>query len=358
MSKYYLYLLCAFGALFVGCAKKQQIAQEESPNFEKLMGKELPAWQHVKTKEDFENLHFFKTLFEQNIPLLKAEYKKYKIPQVIHFIWVGPKPFPRESVENIKSWIIHNPDWKVKFWTDRERPLPHPAMEQRLIKDFTFLKLAQCYHKSDNYGEKSDLLRLEILYQEGGIYADHDVKCLHSFDTCSEAYDLFCGLEMPYQTSLPSSVLPTNNLLGAKAGHPVLLHAMDWLVEKWDQIERDYPGKDRDAVINRVSHRTFSILGETLKKIGNQEGNKDMVFPAFYFNSPDENNAIMARHQYAGTWFENESQFEKMVRERLMMLSKKTNKMLLFFGILTSLNVLGFILLFFRMSRLNKSNVL
>jgi hypothetical protein len=121
---------------------------------------------------------------------------------------------------------------------------------------------------------------------------------------------------------------------------------LDWLNQNWDQIEKDYPGKDKDAVINRVSHRTFLVLGQTFIKLANQNGNKDMAFPSFYFNAPKEDLAIYARHEYAGSWFENESVFEKTTRERLMYISKKTNKIVLFCSILGGLNVLGFISIF------------
>jgi hypothetical protein len=224
-------------------------------------------------------------------------------------------------------------------------------MQLRMIKDFPFLKLRECYAKSDNYGEKSDVLRCEILYQEGGIYVDHDVKCLKPFDPLNCAYDFYCGIDMPYTSSLPSCIFTTNNLIGVKPNHPILQRCMDMLVEKWDQIQDDYPGTDRDAMLNRVLHRTFWSFGEAVKQMGNQGENRDIVFPAYYFDAPKEELAIFARHQYAGAWHEKESEFEKMVRQRLMLLSKKSNKILLFFGVMSALNLAGLILLFLTFRR-------
>jgi hypothetical protein len=312
------------------------------------MGCDFPAWRFVQTPEDFENLHFFKTVYEKNIPFLGMKSTLLHVPKVIHFIWLGPKPFPRESVENVRSWIAHHPDWTIKFWTDRERPLPHKQMHLCQVQDLQFIKLFECYKKSDNYAEKSDLLRYELLYQEGGIYVDHDIKCFKSFELLCRTFDFYCGMEMPYQTSLSSSVLPTNNLLGSRPGHPILKRSMEWLDQEWDRIENQYPGKDKDAVINRISHRTFLVLGESFKRLANKEGNRDIALPSFYFNAPEERLAIFARHLYKGTWFENESDFEKLVRERLMKISKKTNKILLGFGAFLFINVTCLILLFLR----------
>jgi hypothetical protein len=338
--------LLALLILSFGCFKKK--APEETNDFETLMGKAHPAWQHVQTKEDFDNLKFFRSIYEKNIGFLEMKSAMMRIPKVIHFIWIGPKPFPRESVENVKSWIAKHPDWSFKFWTDRERPLPHKQMEFARVQDLQFLKLYDCYKKSDNYAEKSDILRYEILYQEGGIYVDHDVKCVQSFEPLNKAYDLYCGMELPYPTSLSSSLLPTNNLLGARQGHTILRRCMEWLSENWDRIDHEYPGKDKDAVINRVSHRTFFVLGECFKLFANKEGNRDIAMPTFYFNAPEDRQALYSRHLYKGTWFENESEFEKLVRERLVKITKKTNRLLLIFGLFSLLNAIGFTLLFFK----------
>ncbi|NGX38614.1 MAG: Subversion of eukaryotic traffic protein A [Chlamydiae bacterium] len=336
------FIVFLFICLFLTSCSKKEVHQKPGVDFESLMGKELPAWKHVQTKEDFQNLAFFKEIYEKNIPLLAGARSEVKIPKVIHFIWVGPKPFPRESIENVRSWMAHHPDWTVKFWTDRQRPLPHPDMQMCMIREFPFKRLEGFYHNSDNFGEKSDLLRLEILDREGGIYVDHDVTCVGSFEGFNQAYDLYCGMEVPFATALSTSVWPTNNILAARAGHPILGKCMDWLEANWERIEKDYPGKDRDSIINRVSHRTFLVLGENFKKYHNSEGNIDIAFPSFYFNSPKIEWALFAQHQYKGTWFENESDFEKMARRRLMMLSKKTNKLLLAIAILAGLNFVGF----------------
>lgn len=343
-----IFFLCL--AVLLGSCQKKEVKQGPKNTFESLMGEDLPAWKYVQTQEDFENLAFFKSVYEQNIAQLKKEGAN-RTPQTIHFIWLGPKPFPRESIENVRTWIAQHPNWKVKFWTDRARPLPHPKMELKLLQDFTFRSLEKEFHSSDNFGEKSDVLRYELLFQEGGVYVDHDVVCYQPFDPLCQSYDFFCGLEAPYPTALSSSVLPTNNIVGARAGHPLLAEILGWLSDNWESIERDYPGKDRDAVINRVSHRTFVVLGEMFKKHGNKEGYCDIALPTYYFNSPKAEDALFAQHQYRGTWFENESDFEKMARKRLMMLSKKVNKILLGLGVLFGLNLLGFGALFFLFRR-------
>ncbi len=331
--------------LFLGCSKQE--VKKTSYDFEELMGRNLSNyWNYVETKEDKENLRFFKSLYDKNFPLMSAHSNTIHVPKVLHFIWVGPKQFPSESVANVQSWMAKHPHWRVKFWTDQDRPLPDAKMEKCFVQDLHFLKLAKCYKNSENYGEKSDLLRYEILYQEGGVYVDHDVECIRSFDQLNETYDFYIGMQMPDKTFLSTSVLATNNLIGARPGHPVLKRCLSSLAENWDRLEIDYPGHDRESIISRVAHRTFAVLGEAFKEEGDKEGNCDIVFPAFYFNAPKGTPAIFSRHQYKGTWFENETAFEKSVRERLAKISKKTNKLFLFFGVITFTNVIGFVFLF------------
>ena len=116
---------------------------------------------------------------------------------------------------------------------------------------------------------------------------------------------------------------------------------MDMLLEKWDKIAEDYPGIDNDAVLNRTLHRTFWTFGEAVKQGVNAEEGRNIVFPAYFFDAPRDELAIYARHLYAGLWHDSESVFEKTVRQRLMYLSKKTNKILLCVGTLSGLNLLG-----------------
>lgn len=336
---------CVF-PLFYSCHQKKEVQPPQSDDFETLTGKDLPTWEYVQTKEDFEQLDIYKGFYDLRKGLISATDGQVRIPTAVHFIWIGPRPFPRESVENVRTWMAKNPNWTFYFWTDRERPLPAPGMKLRKIQDLNFLKLRECFGKSGSYGEKSDLLRYEILYQEGGIYVDHDVKCFKAFDTLNHAYDFYCGVDMPYTSSLPACIHTTNNLIGAKAGHPILLRCMELVAQNWDKIEQDYPGADRDSMLNRVLHRTFWLFSEAVKEMGNQGDNRDIVFPAYFFDAPKDELALYARHQYAGLWHEKESDFEKMVRQRLMLLSKKSNKILLFVGVMTALNGIGLAALF------------
>jgi hypothetical protein len=340
--------------LFWGCQKKSSVQRPAGDDFASLTGKGTPSWSFVKTKEDAEYLDFYSRMYELRKGLHAAMDGVYRIPPVVHFIWIGPRPFPRESVENVRTWLAHHPDWTFYFWTDRDRSPPCSGMKVRYIKDLTFLKLKPCFSTSDNYGEKSDLLRYEILFQEGGIYVDHDFVCFKPFDALNKAYDFYCGIDMPNTSSLSSCIHTTNSIIGAKAHHPILKECMDMLAERWDKIGEEYPGSDKDAMMSRIVHRTYHLFGEAVKQCHNSTGNRDIVFPAHYFHAPCDVLALFARHKYAGSWFQSESAFEKKVSERLMYLSKKSNKILLFVGVFSALNFLALLAVWFKVAKRKK----
>ena len=345
-------LVLFFSAIFCGCQKSNKIHRPSSDDFESLTGRGTPSWQYVQTNQDLEHVRFFARMYDLRKGLLNVPGSVYRIPCIVHFIWIGPKPFPRQSVENVRTWMGKHPDWTFYFWTDRERPAPYPGMKIRFIKDLQFYKLKDCFNTCDNFGEKSDLLRYEILFQEGGIYVDHDVKCFKGFDHFNRAYDFYCGIDMPYTSSLPSCIFTTNNLIGVKPHHPIIKKCMDTLAEKWEKIANDYPGYDRDAMLNRTLHRTFQLFGEAVKTENNLDDNRDIVFPAYFFDAPSDGLALYARHQYAGLWHESQTPFEKKVSERLMYLSKKSNKILLLVAALSGLNFLALLAAFVKLNTL------
>jgi hypothetical protein len=350
---FHLIVLCFLFLTGCGSEEKRRVSED----FEELTGKGLSSWEFVETKEDRAYLSLFKGIYDRLKGYMRSPGKEERIPRVIHFIWLGPDPFPMKSVQNVRSWRAKHPDWKFCFWTDRKRPTPLPDMELRYVQEFPFFKLKECFSQSDNFGEQSDLLRYEVLYREGGVYVDHDVSCFKPFDVLNCSYDFYCGIDMPYRSALPSSIFTTNNLIGVRPGHPILLHCMENLVSHWSELQNLYGGKDRESVLERVLHRTFWHFGLSVKERNNIEGNRDIVFPAYYFDAPSDELALFARHQYAGTWHKDATDFEINVKKRLMTISKKNNLILLVVGGVGVLNLFGLLALFlyFRSHHANKT---
>lgn len=310
--------------VFVCCVLSFQAVATD--DFEHLSGRNTPHWNYIKQEEDKAAFAAFKALYEKNQRYQNVASGEYKIPKVIHFIWLGPNPFPAESVENVRSWIAKHPGWVVKFWTDRERPLPCNGMQKCFVKNFKFSRLANCYKESRNEGEKSDLLRFEILLQQGGIYVDHDASCLKSFDSLHRGYDFYCGLETPHPPFVHRSITTGNGVLGARAGHPVIAKVIDLIVQNWRVLRKKFRGHDPFSSAELVMQRTYIALTHALPETMDREGNIDIVFPSAYFFAKTGITPLYSKHFFADSWSPSKTKrtdLEKHVEKNISKLKQR-----------------------------------
>lgn len=86
------------------------------------------------------------------------------IPKVIHTVWVGDET--KRPSDLIQTWVDQNPDWHVKVWGNKE-------FEERnwVNKDHM-----QAVWDKQLCGV-ADMMRYEILYEEGGFCVDADSIC-------------------------------------------------------------------------------------------------------------------------------------------------------------------------------------
>lgn len=319
-------------------------ALPDTGEFFHLMGNQFASsWSHVKDPKDFESLDFFAKAYEHS--LQNSFSPKEAIPKKIHFIWVGPNSFPKNSIENIKSWKEHHKDYEIYLWTDRNRSLPEDLVTQVNIDSFQWTKLEKLFHDTKNYAEKADLLRYEILYQIGGIYVDHDVKCFKPFDDFRKSYNLFCGLEPPHKKISDTAITICNNLIGASQGHPILKNTIDLVFSTWEYFKLYYPEKDDKLTPLRVYYRTFLPFHQAVTDSLEQTSFSNIVFPSGYFNKIGQSFGYFAHHEYASSWFESESSFEHLVRKKLEKITKKENQTFFLLSTLIALVSVQFILL-------------
>lgn len=149
---------------------------------------------------------FFQELYEQEKNKFhEKESNSYKIPRIIHQIWLGGN-LPTGYKKWTETWMNWE-GWQYKLWTEAE------------VKQLSLYN-SKLFQEAKNFGEKSDILRYEILYQQGGIYVDIDFKCLKPdfFDFANREYSFYAGIE-----PLENSPLRCGNaLLASSPGHPLL----------------------------------------------------------------------------------------------------------------------------------------
>jgi mannosyltransferase OCH1-like enzyme len=270
-----LALLCSSGTA------STEIKRKKEP-FNVLMGdcKQAKHQPLNLRPSDRAELKVLEKAYTHNIKFLKKSPLAH-IPHHMHLIWIGPKPFPPESVENVRSFRKFHPNWVMNFWTDSpDRPTPIPGMIKRLVTTEYFLPILDLYTKSTNYGEKADLLRFVILYNEGGLYFDHDATCLCSFTDFADHFDFVTACErLQYHDGIDSYVTPAIGLFLTRPGHPILQKSISLAKERWDTVP-NYPA---NYAWRRVIYRTFDSFAYASKLLHNKEGNRDLILPTVYF---------------------------------------------------------------------------
>ena len=318
MNKY----LCILVLFFCGVLGAESKVLK-NPSFELLSGtwcEKENRWRRYTDTDKLDMARFGED-YEQKARLLflRAPADQWRIPRVLHFIWIGPKPFPKESIANLKAWQKLHPDWTMKFWTDsKERPLPIKGMQRHLIDELHFSYLQPFLALTTNYGEKADIIRYEILYQQGGVYSDHDVMPYHTFDALNSTFDFYVGLENPHTNpGVGTKVFPCNCLFGARALHPILAKTIENVASRWHAVEERYPGLDPKESKNRVLNRTFHSFTLATKECFSQDGNVDILLPSSFFFAHKifkkktiaklkKKGLVYARHDFASQWTSKE----------------------------------------------------
>lgn len=262
-------LLVTVCVLFFVVSCEQKSAKVCDADFDTAMGKNSPEWHTLcSRKGNVERLNKLKAIYDAHKPSKVAPSATAKIPKIIHQVWLGPKPPPGYFWDYRQSWQKMHPDWEYRFWTDKE------------VEALDF-DLKDLYLRSTNWGEKSDILRTELLDRFGGLYVDTDFECLKSFEELHLKYDFYTGLEPPHDGDFTSSaphVTISDALIGAAPHHPIIREWKRLIRRSFDELEQKYPDSPK-----RVLLRTFYPFGDAVNKKINEEQLCNIVFPATYF---------------------------------------------------------------------------
>ena len=87
------------------------------------------------------------------------------IPKIIHYCWFGGNPKPEIIEKCIASWRAFCPDWEIKEWNEDNY-------------DVNALPFTATAYAAKKWAFVSDVARLDILKEHGGIYLDTDVEIL------------------------------------------------------------------------------------------------------------------------------------------------------------------------------------
>lgn len=113
------------------------------------------------------------------------------IPKIIHYCWFGRSQMPKLAHKCIASWKKYLPEYEIKEWNEDNFNLElYPyAKEAYDNRKFAFV---------------TDVVRLYVLYHEGGIYMDTDVEVLKPLDRFLH-HHAFSGFEN--DTDVPTGIM-------------------------------------------------------------------------------------------------------------------------------------------------------
>ncbi len=106
-----------------------------------------------------------------------------------------------------ESWRRHHPDWEMRLWTEESLPGD--------------LSRKEAYERLRKPAERADIIRLEVLLRNGGVYVDTDMECQRSIEP------LLDGVEFCTAAIKPGRV--SNTVIGSTPGHPILERAVSEL---------------------------------------------------------------------------------------------------------------------------------
>lgn len=162
------------------------------------------------------------------------------IPKVIHQIWLG-SPLPSRLAKLRETWMKNHPDWQFRLWTDDD--FAQGSFESLDLADST-----TCF------GQKSDLLRAEVIYRYGGVYVDLDYESFRPLDLNGSGA-MFATLRWIPQANLgwpqvfTQPLIICNSLFGAEAGCVVLRDYLKLTRDMWnDHPKLDFASSDLDRI--------------------------------------------------------------------------------------------------------------
>ena len=129
------------------------------------------------------------------------------IPKTIHYCWFGYNPKTKIAEKCIKSWKKYCPDYQIIEWNEDNFDIQRSPLYVR-----------QAY-EAKKWAFVTDYVRLQVVYENGGIYMDTDVELRKKPDLLLD-YSAYFGFE-------DGKYINTGLGFGAEKGNTMLQKLMD-----------------------------------------------------------------------------------------------------------------------------------
>jgi len=174
------------------------------------------------------------------------------IPKVLHIIWIGDETLRPDNC--IETWRSLNPTWQVVIWGNDS------------LRDKSWINGRHMSEMSEReLNGVADMMRWEILYEQGGVVVDADSICIRSLDD----HLLDCDAFACWESEMARPGLIAAGYFGSKPKNSFL-----------GQIILDI--HHEDTVINRMAWETVGPLRLT-ESFRKYRYHHLRIYPSHYF---------------------------------------------------------------------------
>ena len=187
---------------------------------------------------------------------------KNEIPRIIHYCWFGGKEKPEIVKRCIKSWKDILVDYEIKEWNESNFD----------INSNLFVKQA---YEAGKFAFVSDFVRVNALYNYGGIYLDTDVEVYKPLDKFL-VKESFWGFE-------EKNYIATSTI-GARSGNKLIKQFLNFYEGKsYTEMAKDVETSTNVQIVTRI----FKEIGFKMNGERQSIDNIGTIYPQEYFSPYD-----------------------------------------------------------------------
>lgn len=212
------------------------------------------------------------------------------IPKIIHYCWFGRGEKPGLAKKCIASWRRFCPDFEIHEWNEDNC-------------DYLSIPFMAEAYQAKKYAFVSDVMRLIVLEQYGGVYFDTDVEVVRDISGLL-ADEGFIGFENNHYVA-------SGLTIAAQAHHPVI----QAMIEEYKKLHFMNP----DGSMNTVGCPHLNT--DVMEQFGLVRNGKEQivsgihVYPEDYFNPMDSTTGKLTKtertysiHWYSMSWLRKSTQ--------------------------------------------------
>jgi len=217
------------------------------------------------------------------------------IPKMIHYCWFGGAPLPQLAIKCIDSWKKHCPDYEIKEWNESNF-------------DINYNLYVNEAYEAKKWAFVSDVARLWVLVNYGGIYMDTDCELIKPMND-------FLHLDAVAGFEIAEAKIQTA-LMCCRAGYELFAELLDdYKTRRFILSSGGYDTTTNVTIITRYLLERGLLLNNKFQTISGLT-----IYPSEYFSPKDGRTGVIAMtdstyavHHFDGSWFTDEQRKEHAV---------------------------------------------